>query len=64
MIRRAWRIAVQAVNKNQFSFLKPDLVGRAELQLTSVVTPLSIQRQRKREFSNLATNRFTEEDKR
>jgi hypothetical protein len=46
--------------KNQFSFLKANLVGRAELWITSVVTTLRIQRRRRRE---IATRRFTEEDK-
>jgi hypothetical protein len=44
--------------KNQFSFLKLNLVGRAELWITSVV--LRIQGRRRRE---IATHRFTEEDK-
>jgi hypothetical protein len=37
------RNAMQAASKNQFSFLKSNLVGRLALRLISVVTHLSIQ---------------------
>jgi hypothetical protein len=52
------QIEVQAIDVNQFSFLKRNLVGRVTLRLTSVVTHLSIQSLG--ENSNSPSDPFTE----